>query len=145
MTDELIMGGPEQEQDAPTPKKWTPPAVPAGAKRLTKADIAAADDLAPVELYVEALGGTVLVKGLDRLEFHAARKRATDRKGVLDLEVMERWILAQGLVEPKYTNADIADLMRKSMGAVQEISDAIGNLSGMTKEEREEAATSFLK
>ena len=134
------------ETDIPASETDTPPAIPPGARRLTKADIQAVNDLQEEEVYIPEWQGTVLVRALNRDQFYAAVRRAMGKgrkQGEVDPAVMEAAFLSDSLVDPKYSIFEIADLMKKNMGAVQRIVDVANRLSGMTKEEREAALEAF--
>lgn len=114
---------------------------------MTKADFAAApvEELRPV--FVPGLNGWVLVRSVGRDRFHAALRKATVRKSGgredVDLELLEKHTLQMGLVQPSYTLPEVEQLMKRPMGDIQVIVDAINELSGMDAEERAKAANAF--
>lgn len=123
------------------------PDVPPGARRLVKADILAGVPVPTQEVYIPLLDGTVLVRAVNRLDLHTAKQRATIRlKGggqEIDTEKLEKHLLVLGLADPTFTLQEVEALMKMPLAVVQTILNAVDELSGMTQEERAEAANAF--
>ena len=116
-------------------------------RRLSKADILAGAPTPTKEVFLPLLNGTVLVRAVNRLDLHAAKQKSVIRhKGggqEIDSEKLEKNLLVLGLADPPFTYQEVEALMKMPMSVVQDILNAVDELSGMTKDEREEAANAF--
>ena len=107
---------------------------------LTIDRIRAAGDLATLDVEVPQWGGKVKVKPLTIGQMHSSRKQAElpreNPDGTFrtdyDAEELELAVFVQGVVEPRFTNAD-KDWLREevSYGAVSRITKVILEASGM--------------
>lgn len=111
-------------------------------KLLSADDILAWQDLVDEEVFVPEWGGTVKVRGLTRAQVYQMQKDATVGKTV-DGQRSDMLMLVAGIVEPKFTEDQGAQLMGKSAGATQRLLDAIMRLSGMGGEAAAAADRSF--
>lgn len=112
-------------------------------KILTLAEILAADDLPTKIIAVPAWGASVKVRALSRAEVRRAYSQATDRKGIVDADSVERMMIMWGMVDPVIRPPDYDKLMAKNAGAVQQIVFAIMELSGLSQDALETAQDSF--
>lgn len=115
----------------------------ANAPVLSLNDILTAADIETREVYVPQWRGKVIVQGISRAEFHDVRRRATDKKGNVDLEKVELLLISAGVKEPKFDLLSLNALKSKNMGAIQVVMNAINELSATTPEERAAAADAF--
>ena len=91
------------------------------------------------EAEVEVAGiGTVRVRGLSRSEAMSLKAQASD------VEAVDRRMLFLGMVEPKLTEAEIAEWYAASpAGEIEPVSLKISELSGMTEGAAKEAYKAF--
>lgn len=134
------------DADTETQDNSAVPAVPPDARRLTFDDIIKADDLGAEVVFLPKWKGTVAVQGLTRNQFHKIRKRCIiphSKNQAIDLERMEYELIAAAMIDPKVEPTQFRQLAEKNMGEIQLIINAVNRLSGMTREERAEAANAF--
>jgi len=102
-------------------------------KMLSAADIWAAKDIREEEVEVPEWGGSVRVRGLDLVQIAAVADAATKlnrRTGrdEADRKLLMLYTLIEGVVEPKLSYDDAAQLEKKSAVAVTRIVQAINAL-----------------
>ena len=109
---------------------------------LTLEQIAAIDDRAPIDVPVEAWGGSVQVRALTLQQINECNKRAANpaRGGEVHAEKRNGWYLVEGLVSPVIT-IDVAEvwLTERAAGPVADILAAILTSSGLTERARDAA------
>lgn len=110
---------------------------------LTLDQILGADDLEERDVPIEAWGGTVRVRALSRASIRRIYQQATDRKGVIDSEAVERALITQAMVKPIVSPAAYARLDEKRAGAVSQIVNAILDLTGISPDAMDKAQDSF--
>ena len=116
-------------------------------KRLSKAEILAAADLATEVVEVPEWGGSVTVRtmtGADRDAFEAALVRVVDGKREPDLTNMRAKLVALTVVdeagERLFDAADVDALARKSAAALDRVAAAAQRINGIGAEAAEETA-----
>jgi len=108
------------------------------ARILSAAEIWAAKDIREEEVEVPEWGGSVRVRGLDLVQIAAVADAATKTnrrtgRDETDRKLLMLYTLIEGLVEPKLSYDDAAQLEKKSATAVTRIVQAI-NALGPTEE-----------
>ncbi len=112
-------------------------------KILSLSDILAAPDLEERTVEIPEWGGAVRVRALSRGDIKKAYRLGTDRKGEIDADAIERYLVCWASVEPKITPPDFDKLAAKNAGPVAKIIDAVLGLSGVDKAALERARESF--
>lgn len=108
--------------------------------RLTREDILAAVDLPEEIVDVPEWGGSVLLKGLNVEQALEMLEKITDPKtDKVNVEKATLYAFLVGVIEPKFTEADLPVLKQKSMAAVKRITDAFTQLSGLNTTAVQEA------
>lgn len=103
----------------------------ADVKILTLDEIRVVADLPRETVEVPEWGGAVVVQGVsveDGMKILNATKRAD---GTIDEEKATMLAVIHGVVEPKFTDAELPWLKQKSLGAVTRIAKAFSRLSGL--------------
>lgn len=107
-------------------------------RRLTKADILAADDIEELDVAVPQWGGTVRIRALTMLQVSNCRKRSMRRdprtgQDEQDQELTIALLLSESLVDPPHTLPEAQAMLTKSAKAVSHIVRAINEASGLTE------------
>jgi len=116
---------------------------------LTREEVLAVDDLPQETLEVPGWGGEIVVRGLTRGEAYEARDAAKRDDDTADLLAYDMQVFLKGVVEPKFTKADIAKLKGKSAGMMELVTTRIMALSSVnefgdiTQKAVDEAEASF--
>jgi len=120
----------------------TKESAPKAPVTLTLEQITAIDDRAPIDVDVEAWGGSVQVRALTLQQIHECTKRAANpaRGGEVHPEKRNGWYLVEGLLAPVIT-IDVAEvwLTERAAGPVADILAAILFHSGLTERAKETA------
>lgn len=116
---------------------------PVSTRRLTTADILAANDIVDEEVDVPEWGGTVLIRGFTKARQMELRRMATDPKtGRVDNERLEMQLFIYGVIDPQFVAAQATELRMKSAGALDRVLKRIMAISGMSEESVSEATKS---
>lgn len=91
---------------------------------------------------VPELGGKVKVRGFTKGQEQGIR-HASMKGGKLDTDLYEMLVLLGGVVEPQFTEADIAELKDAYAGTLNRILERILDLSGLTEGAQDRAAELF--
>lgn len=107
---------------------------------LNREQILAANDVKTRVVEVPEWGGSVIVRGLTSLERDRAIARMMNDKNQVDLNRLGEFrvmIAAMAMIDeqgnPLFTEKDVDLLGKKSWSAIERISDAVLELSGMTQ------------
>ena len=104
-------------------------------KILSKEEILAADDL-PVEVVpTPEWGGSVKVRGMSAEERLMYVEWTKGPDGKTDTEKATFYAIILGVIEPKFSEADIPALKKKSAAVLERISRVWLKLSGIGEEE----------
>ncbi len=111
------------------------------SKFLTVEQIHAARDREPREYDVPAWGGSVSYRGLSFDEMAIAREKSWDpRKKETNDDLLNAWVLALGLIEPKIDYLEAKDwICDRAFGPVNGILSEILTASGLGARAQEEA------
>ena len=99
-------------------------------KILTLEQIKAAQDVTREEITISEWGGAVIVQGVSVGDGMALLKQMQTKDGEIDPEKAALYAVIVGVVEPKFSEADLEWLKTKSMAAVTKITQAFMRLSG---------------
>lgn len=112
---------------------------------LTKAQILAAQDIKTEPVEVPEWGGEVLVRGLSGAERDGFEDRIIKREGkqsrVVLKDVRAKLVaicMVDGQGERMFSDAEVADLTKKSAAALQRVFEVAQRLSGLTDADAEE-------
>lgn len=97
---------------------------------LTIDQIRLAQDVTREEIEIPEWGGSVVVQGVSVADGMALLKQMQGEDGEIDSEKATLYSIVVGVVEPKFTDADVEWLKTKSMSAVTKITNAFMRLSG---------------
>lgn len=112
-------------------------------KRLTVADILAANDIVEEDVEVPEWGGSVRIRAFTKARQQELRFMATDpRTQKLDNEKLELQIFIHGVIDPQFAPAHQTELREKSAGALDRVLKRIMAISGMSDEAVAEAKKS---
>jgi hypothetical protein len=106
--------------------------------RLTREQILNAKDIVQEEVEVKAWGGSVLVQSLSGAQRAAVMKVAMGKNGKVDAAQLYPLLMIEGVVEPKFSKADIEALNDRSSGALETVCKVIMRLSGISQDDIEE-------
>lgn len=110
---------------------------------LTLDQILGADDLEERDVEIPAWGGKVRIRALSRATVRRVYQQATDRKGTIDPESLERALITQAMVQPVISPSAYEQLVAKRAGAVAQIVAAILDLTGISPDQMDKAQDSF--
>ena len=118
--------------------------------RLTSEDLRGASDLREEEIYVETLGGSVVVQGLGAAFSNDAQSQALEMKTIGNTQIasvntalLEEIQIHHGLKDPSLSREEVRGFMERCGPAVRVIADKIDELSGVDKKAIEEANARF--
>lgn len=118
--------------------------------RLTSEDLRGASDLREEEVYVETLGGSVVVQGLGAAFSNDAQSQALEMKTIGDTQIasvntalLEEIQIHHGLKDPSLSREEVRGFMERCGPAVRVIANKIDELSGVDKKAIEEATARF--
>jgi hypothetical protein len=112
-------------------------------KRLSVADILAANDIREEDVEVPEWGGSVRIRGFTKQRQQELRQMATDPKnGQVDAGRLELQIFIHGVIDPQFAPIQMTELRGKSAGAIDRVLQRIMDISGMTREAIVEAEKS---
>jgi hypothetical protein len=118
--------------------------------RLTSEDMRGASDLREEEVYLETLGGSVVVQGLGAAFSNDAQSQALEMKTVGDTQIasvnsalMEEIQIHYGLKDPSLSREEVRGFMERCGPAVRDIVKKIDELSGVDKKAIEETTARF--
>lgn len=99
----------------------------------TVAEILAAAKAALPEEPVECpeWGATLTVRAITKAQQREMRKAATDRRGQVDTDAMEREMFCRSVVEPAFTPADFDVLVQGPAAPVERVLQAVLRLNGL--------------
>ena len=118
--------------------------------RLTKDDLVGASDLREEEIYVDTLGGEVVVQGLGAAASNEAQSQALEMKTIGDAQIatintalLEEIQVFHGLKDPRLSRDEVRGFMQRCGPAVRKIVGKIDELSGVDKKAIEDATARF--
>lgn len=103
----------------------------ADGRVLTLEEIRVVADLPRETIEVPEWGGAVVVQGVSVEEGMKILHDTKRVDGTMDEEKATMLAVIRGVVEPKFTEADLPWLKQKSLGAVTRIAKAFSRLSGL--------------
>jgi hypothetical protein len=103
-------------------------------KRKTAAEILATNDTKTDEVYIEDWDTVVKVQGLTKRQQLDIRE-ASVVDGEMNAEKSQAGMWREGVLEPKFTEAETAQVFEKSAGPVDRVLSRILELSGMKPED----------
>lgn len=106
--------------------------------RLTREEILAAD-IPEREVEVSEWGGSVLVRGMSAGERLRIMEQITDDSDEIDLQEAQLMAMIHGVVDPEFSRDDIEVLNNLSSAAIDKITTAYLELSGVQTEDLQEA------
>ena len=108
-------------------------------KILTREEILNVKDIKQEEVEVSEWGGSVLVQSLSGERRGEVIDTCMNDKGKMVTTKLYPLLLIEGCVEPKFTREDFAAINNKNSGALEKVAQAIMKLSGISKDDLEEA------
>ena len=103
-------------------------------KKLTAEDILSSVDVKPEVVEVPQWGGTVTIQAFTKEAQQRARKQAMS-DGEMDTDRLELILFIEGVIEPKFTEADYEKLKGKSAAAIDLVLEKIMSASSIDPEE----------
>jgi hypothetical protein len=100
-------------------------------KVLTAAELLTFTALPTQTMDIPEYGGSIVVRGLRKSEQMDLRKKAQRSDGTFDETALEIGMLAAGIEEPKFTEAQVSQLVQLSAGVYDSILLRIAELSGV--------------
>lgn len=104
---------------------------------LTREEVLAAQDIATEMVYVPEWNGWIKIRGLTVGEVNTIVRLST-RKDKMDTLTSALFTFVRACVEPKFTDADLDELKKKSALVLRIVKD-INRLSGMSEDAADEA------
>lgn len=97
---------------------------------LTAEEVLAADDLPTETIEIPEWGGSVKVRSFTKAQQQEIRVKATKGNGEIDESRLEMLLVLHALIEPQFSEDQLAQLAEKSASAIDGILTTINSLAG---------------